>query len=168
MFSQAKDKYVGHVDLRAGAVDETRLATNVLVFMAVGLKGAWRHPVAYFLTDHLSSSSQAEVTKTVLRALSDSGLKARALVADGLQANISMFGHLGVEGLHPASIQLPIENNFFHHPSTNDKVYVLLDVVHMLKLPQNLLGEQKTLELDGEEMSWNYIQVSAVHKAVFF
>ena len=35
----------------------------------------------------------------------------------------------------------------------------MLDVVHMMKLLRNLLGEYKTLHLDGEAISWTYIQV---------
>ena len=133
IYSQSKGKYVGHVDLGAGDMEESRLATNTLMFMAVGLKGTWRHPVAYFLTDHVSSRSQAELAKTVLCALSDAGLKVRAFVADGLQANINMFSHLGVENLQPKQMALPVTQNFFLHPATHEKVYVLLDVVHMLK-----------------------------------
>ena len=112
--------------------------------MAVGLKSVWRHPVAYFLTDHVSSRSQAELTRTVLYALSNSGLKVRAFVTDGMQANMTMFHHLGVENLDPNRIQLP-KDNYFFRPSTNEKVFLLLDVVHMLKLLRNLLGDEKTL-----------------------
>ena len=160
VYSQPKHKFVGHVDLGAGDVEDTRLATNAMVFMAVGLKGVWRHPVAYFLTDHLSGETQAELARTVLCALSSSGLKVRAFVADGLQANMTMFRHLGVDYLQQAQLQLPIRSNFFLHPATGEKVHVLLDVVHMLKLLRNLFGEQKRLQLDGEQISWKYIQVS--------
>ena len=163
VYSQPKDKFVGHVDLGAGDVEDTRLATNAMVFMAVGLKGVWRHPVAYFLTDHLSGETQAELTKTVLCALDSAGLKVRAFVADGLQANLTMFSHLGAQNLQPAQLELPIRNNFFPHPATGEKVHVLLDVVHMLKLLRNLFGEQKKLLLDGEEISWKYVQVSNGH-----
>ncbi|XP_037089453.1 uncharacterized protein LOC119109804 [Pollicipes pollicipes] len=69
-----------------------------------------------------------------------------------------MFGHLGVQNLQPKQLQLPIVPNYFLHPATNQKVYVLLDVVHMLKLQRNLLGEYKSFQLDGEEVSWKYIQ----------
>ncbi|KAF0307773.1 DNA transposase THAP9 [Amphibalanus amphitrite] len=158
VYSQPKDKFVGHVDLGAGDVEDSRLATNAMVFMAVGLKGVWRHPVAYFLTDHLTGETQAELTKTVLRALNSAGLKARTLVADGLQANMTMFAHLGVQNMQPGQLQLPIRNNFFLHPATGEKVHILLDVVHMLKLLRNLFGEQKMLLLDGEEISWKYVQ----------
>ena len=159
VYSQPKDKFVGHVDLGAGDVEDNRLATNAMVFMAVGLKGVWRHPVAYFLTDHLTGETQAQLTKTVLRALNSAGLKVKALVGDGLQANMTMFAHLGVQNMQPRQLQLPIRN-FFLHPATGEKVHILLDVVHMLKLLRNLFGEQKKLLLDGEEISWKYIQVS--------
>ena len=158
MYSRAKDRFVGHVDLGAGAIQETRLATNALVFMAVGLKGQWRHPVAYFLTDHLSGETQAELARTVLCALSDAGLKVRAFVSDGHHANLAMFGQLGVQALKPTHLQVPVAGNYFQHPATNEKVYVMLDVVHMLKLMRNLLGE-RDLKLDDEIISWKYAQV---------
>ena len=60
VYSQEKDSFVGHVDLGSGEVEETRLATNAFMFIAVGLKGVWRHPVAYFLTDHVSSETLAQ------------------------------------------------------------------------------------------------------------
>ncbi|KAF0298400.1 DNA transposase THAP9 [Amphibalanus amphitrite] len=168
VYSQPKDKFVGHVDLGAGDVEDSRLATNAMVFMAVGLKGVWRHPVAYFLTDHLTGETQAELTKTVLRALNSAGLKARTLVADGLQANMTMFAHLGVQNMQPGQLQLPIRNNFFLHPATGEKVHILLDVVHMLKLLRNLFGEQKMLLLDGEEISWKYVQFLAEFSSTLF
>ena len=49
---------------------------------------------------------------TVLCALSDVGLKVRVLVADGLQANMTMFSHLGVENVSGKGLQLPIRAHF--------------------------------------------------------
>ena len=162
VFSQIKGHYVGQVDLGSCEIDESRLATNALVFMPVGLKGAWRHPVAYFLTDHVSGEILAQLATTVLCSLSSSGLQVRSLVADGLNANLAMFSCLGV---NVKETSRPPFRNYFLHPSTKEKVFVMLDVAHMIKLLRNLLGEAKTLRLDGEEISWNYIQVSTV---VFF
>ena len=155
-YSRTKDRFIGSVDLGAGEVDDSRLATNALVFMAVGLKGSWRHPVAYFLTDHVSGETLAQLTTAVLAALSDAGLRVRALIADGLNANLTMFGFLGAD---VKQIDHPPFKNYFLHPSTKEKVFIMLDVAHMLKLLRNLLGEAGTLYLDNEEISWNYIQV---------
>ena len=66
-----------------------------------------------------------------------------------------MFSHLG------AKLDSNFEDcNSFAHPTTCEKVYVLLDVVHMIKLLRNLFGESKVLKLDGKELKWSYIQVS--------
>ena len=157
VYSRRKGQYVGHVGLGFGEVDESRLATNALVFMAVGLKGVWRHPVAYFLTDHVSGETLAQLATTVLCSLSSAGLRVRTLVADGLNANLSMFTYLGVDVKQTGHPPFP---NYFLHPATKEKVYVMLDVARMIKLLRNLLGEYKTLRLDGEEISWTYIQVS--------
>ena len=159
VYSRRKGQYVGRADLGSGEVDESRLATNALVFMAVGLKGAWRHPVAYFLTDHVSGETLAQLATTVLCALSDADLRVRTLVADGLNANLVMFDWLGVK--IKQTVRPPF-SNYFLHPATREKVYVLIDVVHVLKLLRNLLGEYKTLRLDDEDISWSYIQVMII------
>ena len=69
VYNHSDGKFVGHVDLGAGETDEAALATNALMFMAVGLKGQWKHPVTYFLTDHLASDTLAELTRSVLSAM---------------------------------------------------------------------------------------------------
>ena len=157
VYDHSEMKFVGHVDLGAGEMDEGSQATTALTFMAVGLKGQWRHPVAYFLTDHLASESLAELTRSVLGALAEAGLKVKVIVADGLKANINMFCHLGAK--MDAKIVNPEECHNFSHPTTGEKVHVLMDVVHMMKLLRNLLGEKKVIMLDGKQICWSYVQV---------
>ena len=59
------------------------------------LKGVRRHPVSYFLANHVSTASQAKFAKTEHCGLSDAGLKVRAFGADGLQANFIMLQQCG-------------------------------------------------------------------------
>ena len=94
VYDHSDEKFIGHVDLGAGEADGS-VATTALTFMAVGLKGQWCHPVAYFLTDGLASDSLAELTKSVLVALAEAGLIVKIMVANGLKANINMFSRLG-------------------------------------------------------------------------
>ena len=42
-------KFVGHVDFGGMMEEADTIATETLVFMAVGLSGRWKMPVAYFL-----------------------------------------------------------------------------------------------------------------------
>lgn len=48
--------------------DTQLLATQVLVFYAVGLDGKWKSIVAYYFTNHLTGSSLSNVTKQILEA----------------------------------------------------------------------------------------------------
>ena len=67
---------------------------------------------------------------------------------------------MGVENLQPREVKLPpYDWEYFLHPATAAKVNALLDVVHMLKLLRNLLGEEKALHLGDEVISWRCIQV---------
>ena len=95
VYSHTDHKFVGHVDLGAGDVEDGTLVTGALMFIAVGLKGQWRHPVAYYLINHTSSETLAELTKSVLCELAESDLKVSVMVADGPKANLTMFGELG-------------------------------------------------------------------------
>ena len=49
VYSDREQMFVGYVDQGAGDVQDGRLATKSLMFMAVGLKGQWRYSVAYLL-----------------------------------------------------------------------------------------------------------------------
>ena len=60
-----------------------------------------------------------------------------------------MSSQLGVETMQPKQLQLPICGKYFYHPATGEKIYVMFDVVHMLKLMRNLPGE-RDLKLDDE------------------
>lgn len=48
---------------------------------------------------------------------------------------------------------------FIQHPETNEKVYILLDATHMLKLCRNTLGDWKTI-YDGNDkvIQWKYFE----------
>ncbi|KAF0291454.1 Myoneurin [Amphibalanus amphitrite] len=73
-----------------------------------------------------------------------------------------MFAHLGVK---VNSKNCNTEGfNTFPHPTTGEKVYVLLDVVHMMKLLRNLLGESKVLVLDNKQICWSYVQASVLNQ----
>jgi len=48
---------------------------------------------------------------------------------------------------------------FFQHPETKEKVHILLDAAHMLKLCRNTLGDWKTIN-DGNDkaIQWKYFE----------
>ena len=48
----SQNRYCGFTDLGQGPFGHS-VTTNVLLFRLVSLKGRWKAPVAYFITDHI-------------------------------------------------------------------------------------------------------------------
>jgi len=70
---------VGHVDY-GGLIEESdRIAIEALVFMAVGLSGRWKMPVAYFFTDHAFADIQTNLVVDCIKHLHDYGITVRAV-----------------------------------------------------------------------------------------
>ena len=120
---------MGHVDY-GGLIEESdRIATEALVFIAVGLSGRWKMPVAYFSTDHASADIQKNLVVDCIKRLMI--MASQFVLLHVTEVNFSMFRHLGVETDEP----------YFSHPcNSNIKVFGICDVCHMLKLVQNTLG----------------------------
>ena len=99
--------------------------------MAVSLNSNWKVPLGCFLIDGLAASERANLVETCL--LND----------DGPSCNQSMVKLLGakldVHDLDP-SFTLP--------GHVNQKIRVILDVCHVLKLVRNTLATQKII-IDG-------------------
>ena len=76
----------GLVDIGTGpgAFDESdgELATESVVFLAVGVLGHWKAPVAYFFVNKLSAAVQSGLVKDCIIELSNVGLCVEAIVMD--------------------------------------------------------------------------------------
>jgi hypothetical protein len=146
--------YAGFVDcgnLRPSSDDS--LATEALVFMAVGLTGNWKFPVAYFLADHLSGDVQAEIVKQLICVLTEAGMIVHGVVCDGSYANQATATLLGCRML-PGYTQ----SHFPHPLDPNEKVYFIFDACHLIKLVRNCLATFGTIYHDGQPISWSYIE----------
>jgi hypothetical protein len=125
----SSNEIVGCVDL-GGIVEgseDPQIATEALVFMAVGMNAPWKIPIAYFFTTGLNGSIQAQLLSACLKALNDHNVHCMATVMDGLPANIRMITLLG------ASCSIDNMKPFFPHPSTNNPVNVFFDACHLIK-----------------------------------
>ena len=122
-----------------GVVDDDVMATQCLVFMVVGLDSPWQHPIGYWFTAHDTAANTSNLVNESLRLTHEHDIEVCALVFDGLPANIAMVNLLGakVDAEHP--------KNFFNHPASGRKVYVVLDACHMLKLVRNLLMDYQEI-----------------------
>ena len=149
--------YVGLVDYGTAKPEpEENMASEALVFMISGITGHWKHPVAYFLQDKCSAVVQAQLITDCIGLLSAEGLNAVALVFDGTYTNQSTAKLLGCK------MKVSERKTWFPHPQhASEKVYVIFDVCHMIKLMRNLLGDYKTISHDAKgilhRIDWRYI-----------
>ena len=150
VYDQKNGTYAGFVDcgnFQPSCGDS--LATEVLVVMAVGLTGHWKFPVAYFLTDHLSGAIQAEIIKQLICVLTDAGMRVHGVVCDGSYANQLTATLLG------CSLIPGIMKPYFPHPSDpSEKVYVIFDGCHLMKLIRNCLATLETIYHDGKHIRY--------------
>ena len=149
-------RFRGFVDLGNDVDDDSLpVATQALVFMVVCVNSSWKVPCAYFFLEGMSGSERANLIKICIQRLSDAGIKVISVTCDGPQCHFSMMSYLG------ASLKFPDFKTYFLHPNAEkeqDKVYVLLDVCHMLKLIRNCLSEYEfILDSDNNEIHWKYI-----------
>lgn len=156
---QSQNRYCGFSDFGQGPVGNT-IATNALLFMLVSLKGRWKAPIAYFLTDHISSTQLATCVKEAICKAADHNLIVKTFVADGLKANMKAAIELG------CNININNLCTHFTHPHpkhTHERVYFICDPPHMLKLFRNFLAERGIIKRQTEDgvktISWNYIRL---------
>lgn len=143
----------GFVDLGDG-IDETSVASEALVFMVVGLQGHWKMPIAYFFISTLTPDTQKVLLQHALEALHERGIKVLCVTMDGHLSNISMCTMLGCQlKLNPLE---PLQT-FFAHPSTGERVFVMMDPCHMLKLARNMLQAYSSIISPAGTVRWSYI-----------
>ena len=153
-----KRSFVGNVDYGTAIPEASDdYASEALVFLICGVKGHWKHPVGYFLQNKISADVQAQLIRDCIGLLYTSGLKVVALVFDGTFGNQSTAVQLGCD-MDASNVQ-----SYFPNPVLpSERVYVIFDVCHMLKLIRNLLGDKKVIyaETNGSLMpiKWQYIE----------
>ena len=148
-------KFRGFVDLGNGIDndDSLPLARDALVLMVVSINSNWKVPCGYFFIDGLSGVERSNSVRICLKKLFDVGVKVVSLTCDGPSYNFAMLSELGAR-LKPNNL-LP----WFPNPRNScEKVYVLLDVCHMLKLLRNTLADLDTI-VDGNNsrIRWQYL-----------
>ena len=125
--------------------------------MVVGVNGGFKIPVGYFLINGMSGEERANIIVTCLKKLHDIGVLVVSLTSDGPPCNFTMLKELG------ACLDVEDEEKFitfFFHPlSPDQKIFVMLDICHMIKLIRITLGKGLVLvDGAGGRISWEYIK----------
>ncbi len=151
-------KFYGHVDIGANAsgndLKSEDIASDALVFLVTAVNGSWKVLVAYFLISKLTGSERANLVKLCLSKLHDIGIHIISLTCDGPTVHQSMMVSLGAK-LDVDDLQL-----YFPHPSVDtQRVFVLLDCVHMIKLIQSSFEALSVIyDADGRRIEWRFIK----------
>ena len=134
-------KYQGYVDLGNRADDDSLpLANDSLVFMVVSLNSSWKVPCGYFFIDGLSGKECANHVMVCIQRLHDIAVSVTSLTCDGPSCHVSMLTERGLS-VDPSNMV-----TYFLHPQDPKlRVYVFLDICHMLKLVHNTFGQWGTL-----------------------
>uniref|UniRef100_A0A9J7Y0J1 Uncharacterized protein n=1 Tax=Cyprinus carpio carpio TaxID=630221 RepID=A0A9J7Y0J1_CYPCA len=143
----------GYVDM-GDRLNETDIASDVLVFMVVGLQGYWKAPIAYYLTKSLTPQSQKVLVEHALEELHRRQIRVVCMTMDGHASNVSMCTQLGCD--LKADPCEPLKTHF-PHPVTHDDVFVMMDACHMLKLTRNMLQAYSPIRSTTGTINWKYI-----------
>lgn len=120
--------------------------------MVVSLDSNWKIPIAYFLINGIDSRTNAGIIKESLTRLYSVGVNVVSVTLDGPVEHFATMRELG------ATFDILEPKPFFCHPCNKEKVFVIFDPCHMLKLMRNCLGEYKHLtDGDGQPIEWRYV-----------
>lgn len=93
-----------------------------------------------------------------LTRLHEVGVIVTNIVNDGPNANFVMLKELGCQASDVNNMQ-----TWFPHPcDSNEKVFCMMDVCHMLKLVRNMFATLGTIKTPDGDVHWHFI--SALYK----
>ena len=100
--------------------------------------------MAYFLTDKVNADILSQLRLESIKMLHETGSLVHAVIFDGVAKNIVMAKKLGsnsrlLEGLFPNPSQ------------TTNKIHVIFDIFHMIKLARNVFNDMKNFFKRNEE-----------------
>lgn len=149
-----KSKMVGLVDFGENIDIDSgeKPAHEALVVMAVGVRSAWKLPLAYFFTCGITAEIQAQLLRSVFDELLSFGITPVSITLDGMITNVKTVNILGCN-TSPSSLQC-----FFPYPSSPvEKFFVFFDPCHNIKNIRNALCTLRYFILDDSRIQWRYI-----------
>lgn len=118
-----------------------------------GLKSHWKAPVAFFFTRGLQAETQKELVLHTLHALHDRGFVVHCITMDGHATNLGMSRMLGAQMANADQLK-----PYFTLPDHTQKIFILLDPCHMIKLVRNMLHCYGVIKSPQGEIRWSFIQ----------
>lgn len=131
--------------------DEIPVANYSIFFLINLIESGQSLILGYFLIKTLNSIEKSRLIQTAIEKIDTTGACLMSIAFDGLVTNFSTFELLG------ASFDIQNLQPFIINPTNNQKICIVLDPPHMLKLVRNCLGAKGHLR-DGNnnDVAWEY------------
>lgn len=157
-YDKTKKAFLGHITAgRPVEYDDfSPLAKEALLLMVSGINYEFKIPIAYFLTCGLCSEEKFAILNEAMHELSKTGVKLVSMTSDAHKSNMAVYKQLGANYVESK----PYFNNPF---DDKNKVHVILDPPHMIKLIRNCIARfndknQKFMDGQGNEICFQYIK----------
>jgi|UniRef100_A0A2S2QQI4 hypothetical protein len=129
------------------------MTKDAFVIIVVGMNTSWKVPIAYYLINGINTEEKANIILNCFRELDTTGIIIKKLTFDGAANNLLMASKLG------ANLQYSELKLYFLHTNRNDKMHIIIDSCHIVKLLRNCLGDWKILYImNGETIKWSYFK----------
>nr|XP_051675584.1 DNA transposase THAP9 isoform X1 [Oryctolagus cuniculus] len=144
----------GFMDFGLGKLDadETPLASETVLLMAVGIYGHWRTPLGYFFVNRASGYLQAQLLRLTIGKLSDTGITVLAVTSDATAHSVQMAKALGIcidEGNMKCTFQ--------HPSSSSQQIAYFFDSCHLLRLIRNAFQNFQTIQFMNGTAQWQHL-----------
>ena len=154
-YNQHTKEFSGYVDLGDKADTDVE-ASEVLVFMLVGLSYGWKSPIAYYFSNSLNAVTQKQLVVHALESLYNKGFKTLAITLDGHATNMSMCTLLGADTHCKSSSSSP--TSITPLPGQTHTTYVCPDACHMIKLMRNTMEAYGGFRTTDGIVSWEHVK----------
>lgn len=126
-----------------------KIATEALAFLVVGTD--FKIPIAYELCNGLDGIDGAALALQVIKKIEAVGAKIISFTGDGLSANIVANQQLGA--------RFDLEQPYFQSPTyPQQKIYIILDPSHMLKLVRKHFSS-KMIYHNDKLVDWDLLAI---------
>lgn len=144
----------GFMDFGLGILDadETPLASETILLMAVGISGHWRTPLGYFFVNRASGYLQAQLLRLTIGKLSDIGITVLAVTSDATAHSVQMAKALGIQ-MDGDDMKCT-----FQHPSaSSQQIAYFFDSCHLLRLIRNAFQSFQSIQFINGTAHWRHL-----------
>lgn len=161
-WTQDKFDFIGYVSSSyepnqnlENSTNRKRIVRQAIVFMLSGINKSMQFPVAYYFIHKLDKYGRSKILKEIIEAVTKCGVKIANLTFDGFCSNVSACEMLGADlKIGSDEFQPYILNDF-----NGEKIFIVLDPCHMLKLIRNTLAKKKIIYDDnGDKIDFCYFE----------